>query len=75
MKRFPVACALLCAALLSCGNPANPPPAPDAGGNPGMDGGVPATSDAGSPSPDAGNPGFTPGLQYNGSIAFQRTSP
>jgi hypothetical protein len=76
MKHFPVVGALLCAvSLVACGNPATTPPVSDAGSSPAVDAGSTASPDAGTTSPDAGTTGFAPGLQYNGSIAFERTSP
>jgi hypothetical protein len=68
-------------AFAACGENAATPPAQDAGTSPRVeggtsDGGTSPAPDAGAPPSDAGTaPAFSPGLQYNGSIAFERTSP
>ena len=76
-----VACALsLGLAACDSGNMNNTSPDagavnPDAGNPPAqVDAGTPPGTDAGTPSPDAGT-GFTAGIQYNGSIAFEKVTP
>jgi len=67
------ACTSECGPAADCA--VNNPPVAD-GGSPVLpDAGTPVAQDGGSFVPDAGSNAFMPGLQYNGSIAFERTSP
>jgi hypothetical protein len=66
------AACVLALGLVACGSGGNSNPTPDAGA-PKVDAGTSSTPDAGSPAQDAGT-GFTAGLQYNGSIAFEKVT-
>ncbi|MEN9798136.1 MAG: hypothetical protein RL653_1832 [Pseudomonadota bacterium] len=74
------AACVLALGLVACGNGGTSNPTPDAGAStqdagsaPKADGGTSPTPDAGTTAPDAGT-GFNPGLQYNGSIAFEKVT-
>lgn len=81
MNRFVLSSAacVLALGLVACGSGGNSNPTPDAGASTGDGGSAPkvdggsVSPDAGSDAPDAGT-GFTPGLQYNGSIAFEKVT-
>ena len=81
MNRFVLSSAacVLALGLFACDSGGSPNPTPDAGA-PAVDGGSEPKVDAGSPSTDAGSDapdagtGFNPGLQYNGSIAFEKVT-
>ncbi|MBM4379092.1 MAG: hypothetical protein FJ086_07265 [Deltaproteobacteria bacterium] len=64
------------AIFAACGEAGTNPPTPDAGA-PASDAGTGPAPDAGTPATDGGTPAaaFTPGLQYNGAIAFETMSP